>query len=362
MSFWSKLASIGTPILGGTAGFLLGGPLGAALGAGIGGSVGSGIANTMSQEEANKFNVQSVADTNATNLAIARENNEMQEKYYLQQMAQQEKFFDETQAYNSAGAQANRLRAAGLNPALAMYQGVNAGSVSAATAPAPPARQQATMQAPQISAVDYSPLANGISNSVSLLSEFPELIKKFEALKDVKRRVTAETYKSVGESEKALGEGKKAQAEGDVYQSVKKSLQKSIVATASKLESESQVASYDALVAEIKSSALLPHGKAPREISPEEHEIAWNSLFETLKQPYMSNKLTDKQIESIGEAMKKVESEIELMQGDIALSKAMKHFYEMLPDAVVGVVKAMPFVGEGIKESIVALIKGKSKK
>lgn len=130
----------------------------------------TGKSSVDAQKEANAYNIQAAQDTNATNLQIARENNELLQRYYDNQIAQNSYFYEDTKKYNSAAEQVNRLKDASLNPALAMYQGVNAGTISASSAPSPPPIQQAVMQAPHMQPVDYAPMANAITRTVSLLA------------------------------------------------------------------------------------------------------------------------------------------------------------------------------------------------
>lgn len=142
----------------------------------------TGKSNVDAQKEANAYNLQATQDTNATNLQIAQENNALMQKYYDRQLNQNSYFYEDTKKYNSAVEQVNRLKEANLNPALAMYQGVNAGTVSASSAPSPPAMQQAVMQAPHMQAVDYSPMANAITRSVSLLAGLGDVADSFAGL------------------------------------------------------------------------------------------------------------------------------------------------------------------------------------
>lgn len=242
MNPFEVLGSIALPVAGGIGGFLLGGPVGAIAGAGIGSSISSGINSVTAQEAANKYNKQAIQDTNATNLAIARENNEMQEKYYLKQFEQNRQFFDDSMTYNSASAQVNRLREAGLNPALAMYQGVNSGTVSASSAPAPPARQQAVMQAPLISPVDYSPISSGILNSVSLLKELAPAVESLYGAKDSAKRAGAETKTRVAASNAAESGAKAAETAAGI------------------LNENLKVAQYESTVAQFKHTALATLG------------------------------------------------------------------------------------------------------
>lgn len=107
---------------------------------------------------------KSVADTNATNLQIARETNKMQ----LDAMHEQNKFnrdtalemFNLENAYNTPGAQAARLLEYGFNPGVALGNGAVGASMASASAPTSsglPTFVNPTMQSPPsvlMSAVD----------------------------------------------------------------------------------------------------------------------------------------------------------------------------------------------------------------
>lgn len=105
-------------------------------GLGLASSVGSGIANSKAQQKANE-----------TNLQIARENNEFNERMMEKQMEYNTQMYEkslqdsretwqqqfkETNAYNTPAAQRQRLQEAGYNPLL-MTQNVGTVSGSSAT-------------------------------------------------------------------------------------------------------------------------------------------------------------------------------------------------------------------------------------
>lgn len=113
----------------------------------------TGVSGVEAQKQANEFNLQAT-----------RETNELNKELYYDQKDENRYLREQEMEYDSAPAQVQRLKAAGLNPILAMYQGVNAGSVGASSAPSP-----TPMQAPHMSPVDYSPMASAIGNTMSLL-------------------------------------------------------------------------------------------------------------------------------------------------------------------------------------------------
>lgn len=87
----------------------------------------------------NLFGSKSQSDANKTNLKIALMNNEYNERMMQKQMDYNTEMWQRQNEYNTPAAQVQRLRYAGLNPALMMGQGqtgtaVSAGGVSPAQA------------------------------------------------------------------------------------------------------------------------------------------------------------------------------------------------------------------------------------
>lgn len=135
------------------------GPLIAAGGAILGSLIG-GVSN-------NKAN----AAANATNLQIARENNEAAKQLWREQReAQLNQYFRE-RAYNDPSNQIARYRAAGLNPAM-MLGNVQSGSVTSQALSAPPAMQQATVR-PN----DYSYIGNAVHHAASAYQAYQQARK-----------------------------------------------------------------------------------------------------------------------------------------------------------------------------------------
>lgn len=111
------------------------------------GSIGTGLLNALSQRSTNK-----------TNLKIAQINNEFNERMQDKQNAWNLEQWTRENEYNSAAAQVERYKAAGLNPYM-MMSGQSAGIASSLnSAPAAPA-DQSGRQNP----VDYSILGNGFN-------------------------------------------------------------------------------------------------------------------------------------------------------------------------------------------------------
>lgn len=149
-----------------TAGTAIAGLAGA--GAGIAGTVGSAVSNRNTAQLNNAFNermLQKQMDYNT--------------EMYERQLGDQWKMYEDAKEYNSAGAQRERLEAAGLNAGLLM-SGQNAGSIQSMNAPAAQG-----INPPRGSAIptDYSGLGQIVGDSVAAASMLSD-----------KRKTDAETF------------------------------------------------------------------------------------------------------------------------------------------------------------------------
>lgn len=136
----------------------------AALGAGISGLFGvqSSVMNAAAQQQANRYNLQAQRETNQANMAINQSQLDYAQKMYQDQVAQQWKMFNTTNAYNSPEAQKQRYLDAGLNPYIMM------GSQPAASASSMPAAgipNQLPMQAARMEAFNQWNLGKGLSDA-----------------------------------------------------------------------------------------------------------------------------------------------------------------------------------------------------
>lgn len=149
--------------------------LGATL-VGVGGSLLSNIFGSKSNSNANK-----------TNLEIARMNNEWNYKMFQEQMAYNERMWHEENEYNTAVNQAQRLRAAGLNPAMVM-SGQNAGTAGSAGGVTPPTAAPASV-------TPFMPDFSGVSNAMQNL-----IVNRRaqEQLQNDKERLRIESYDALG--------------------------------------------------------------------------------------------------------------------------------------------------------------------
>lgn len=135
-----------------------------AIGAGISGllGLGSSALNSQSQSQANKYNLQAQRETNQANMEINQSQLDYAQKMYQDQVAQQWKMFNTTNAYNSPTAQKQRYLDAGLNPYIMMgsQPAASASSMPAAGIPA-----QLPMQAARMEAFNQWNLGKGLSDA-----------------------------------------------------------------------------------------------------------------------------------------------------------------------------------------------------
>lgn len=132
-------------------GTLLGGVASGLLGAGA--SVGSNIANKKAQESANKANLQ-----------IAQMNNEFNERMLQKQMDYNTDMWNKQNEYNTAQAQVQRLREAGLNPAIAL------GNVSPGVAQSAQGVNTPTASPVQVNPAQYD--FSGIASSLQYALDY----------------------------------------------------------------------------------------------------------------------------------------------------------------------------------------------
>lgn len=120
-------------------------------------------------------------NTNAYNLQIARETNEQNYKMFHEQQDWQEKMWNMVNEYNTPVEQAERLRAAGINPAALL--GSNGGNgVVASSLPSSPSANPAV--AAQMRPYDYSPMFEGISRQIGsfLVNQNQDIENKMKAV------------------------------------------------------------------------------------------------------------------------------------------------------------------------------------
>lgn len=140
----------------------------------IGGALISGGANLLGGLFQGNSSVKAQKLANESNLQIARENNQWnRENMQLQNDWNLQQWYRENE-YNSASAQAQRFREAGLNPYLAMTGGANAGSASSVTSADPGQASEVGRQMP----IDYS----AYGGVLQTLRELPLQIAQAESL------------------------------------------------------------------------------------------------------------------------------------------------------------------------------------
>lgn len=135
-----------------------------ALGAGISGLFGmqSSVMNAEAQHQANRYNLQAQRETNQANMEINQSQLDYAQKMYQDQVAQQWKMFNTTNAYNSPAAQKQRYLDAGLNPYIMMGAQPAASASSMPSAGIP---NQLPMQAARMEAFNQWNLGKGLSDA-----------------------------------------------------------------------------------------------------------------------------------------------------------------------------------------------------
>lgn len=138
----------------------------------LGGSLASGTASLLGGLFQGNQSVKAQKLANASNEKIARENNQWQRENMQMQNDWNIEQWNRENEYNSASAQSQRFREAGLNPYLAMTGGASAGTASSITSSDAGQASEVGRQLP----VDYS----GYNNVVRTLRDLPLQIAQAE--------------------------------------------------------------------------------------------------------------------------------------------------------------------------------------
>lgn len=112
----------------------------------------------------NVFGAASTRSTNSNNYRIAQMNNEWSEKMMQKQMDYNTQMWNAQNEYNSPSNQVKRLKAAGINPALALGN-VSTGSAQGVSSPSLPSPSGATMQPFH---PDFSSIGDSLMTAYSL--------------------------------------------------------------------------------------------------------------------------------------------------------------------------------------------------
>ncbi len=140
----------------------------------VGGAILSGGASLLGSLFQGSQSVKAQKLANQSNERIARLNNEWQRENMRMQNDWNIEQWNRENEYNSASAQAQRFREAGLNPYLAMTGGASAGTASSITSADAGQASEVGRQLP----VDYS----AYNNVIRTLSELPLQIAQAENL------------------------------------------------------------------------------------------------------------------------------------------------------------------------------------
>lgn len=151
--------------------------------AGVGSSVASSISNK-----------NSVNKTNSTNMEIAQMNNAWSEKMLEKQQQFALNMYNDQKEYNSAQAQVQRLKEAGLNPMLVM-SGANAGSASSVSPSSAPSPSQMTAIPNRY---DFSGIGSSITSAIDAYTNLKNSASQRSVLDEQARNMQIENkYKAL---------------------------------------------------------------------------------------------------------------------------------------------------------------------
>lgn len=161
-------------------------------------SVISGASNLLGNLLSNK----SQRDTNQANLKIAQMNNEWSERMmdkqnrmnidqWEREVAYNNEMWQKTNEYNSAKAQAERFKEAGLNPALLMGQ--NAGTASAASAPSGKSVGLPSPSSATIQPMSYDGISSAVESALTLSAQLQQTIAQTDFINTQKDVLAAES-------------------------------------------------------------------------------------------------------------------------------------------------------------------------
>ena len=190
-----------------------------------GASLGSAIIGGISANNSSKRALEAARETNEANLQIARETNQANKDLYQQSFQDSLYAWDLQNQYNSPSKEVERLRQAGLNPAMAFGDATNAGSVTVPTA-AP--AQGATMQMAPYEAYSDS-FISGFLQSMPNFSESLLNLSKFNG--QMIDNQTRDEYNKVGiakietEIDNLLQSSKLSKEQRSYYEAQKEFLQ-----------------------------------------------------------------------------------------------------------------------------------------
>lgn len=160
---------------------------------------GSAIIGGAASLIGNLFGSSSTSSTNKTNLKIAQMNNEFNERMMQKQMDYNIEMWNRQNEYNTPAAQVQRLRHAGLNPALMMGQGQTGMAQSAGGVSAPTA-QSVTMQ-------PFHPDFSGVGSAAAQYMQNKLASRKIDAEIGLTRAQADSVYiENQFRAAKALGE------------------------------------------------------------------------------------------------------------------------------------------------------------
>lgn len=153
----------------------------------------AGIGSTIASNKANKDIAQM---NNQFNEKMLQKQMDYNTEMYNRQLGDAWQFYEDQKQYNSASAQAERLREAGLNPALLMG-GNNAGTVQSPSTPSaqgvnPPTASQYT--------ADYSGIAGGVAMAIDAYNQVASQKTARDKLQAETKQINIENQYKAGEA------------------------------------------------------------------------------------------------------------------------------------------------------------------
>lgn len=163
----------------------------------VGGALVTGASSLLSSI----FGTKSQSDANKTNLKIAQMNNEWSERMMEKQNQYDIDMWNRNNEYNSASAQVERLKEAGLNPALFMGSGA-AGQASGGSSVGLPSPTSA-----KVEPIQYGGYADAVKSAVLFAQSIAKNqadINFMETQSDVMKAETAAKIAELGERTRGL--------------------------------------------------------------------------------------------------------------------------------------------------------------
>ena len=295
-----------------------------------------GIIDDLSGKSANETNLQMTKDTNKTNKEIADANNQMQIGMWHEQQQMQWDMWNAENRYNSPAAQKERLRQAGINPALGLLNGANAGQASAMTSPSAPQLQTPTMQAGHVDPLQYDKIVNAMLGSFGTFADVAQKNAITEGVNIENQFKAQDALSKIAERQAAIGEklsnmgvsnwkSKALQQEYLLNQRTMESLENSrhlgVLEQASRIQYQNQQM-YESMSRQSLNEFALKAQQMKLPIEMRQLQVTVEKTFAEIGNLAANTKLTDAQREH--ELVKRIETELKAQGCYISNSNAQE--------------------------------------